>query len=363
MEPASPGSRSIPSSGVSIEYEVTRESAVLSEVQKSRREETYDGTPGYDGDIDGGIEKGEEEMGQVKEDETSEEVERIGGETNSDYEERRYYERGYEERMSYSRAIRDGRSLAVAIEMGEDGTSRIHEASSDDEASKINERFRYYRASSDDEASKIKERIRYYRASSDDGAIEGGERDVTTLETISASLERIERLLAGQKDETRRLRKVMMKQTGDEDESNSVSSLNGKHFYWAISRKLISVQDESESRPDSSSSSYAASYHRYYPSSISVEPRCSVKDIPGYEALVGRGCEIPECDQLDILFTRTALEKYELSSAVKVTQELENYLDAVDNSGNLAKVFIMDYFFRHRKGRVWVPASKLSLPR
>lgn len=72
-----------------------------------------------------------------------------------------------------------------------------------------------------------------------DAAIGGDQGDAAALQGILESLERIERLLAGQQNDTKRLRDAMMKQLGGDNESDLVGSLIPKGVFSQYSQELI----------------------------------------------------------------------------------------------------------------------------
>ncbi|KAF1956503.1 hypothetical protein CC80DRAFT_59241 [Byssothecium circinans] len=101
---------------------------------------------------------------------------------------------------------------------GEDGTSEEYTPSQEDDAT------------GEDEATIEYEATREYETTREHEGIRRGAGGVAAWQHISRSLERIEHLLVDQYRETKRLRKVMVKQTGDDSGSDSVGLTGPKRL-------------------------------------------------------------------------------------------------------------------------------------
>ncbi|KAF2876369.1 hypothetical protein BDV95DRAFT_224053 [Massariosphaeria phaeospora] len=189
---------------------------------------------------------------------------------------------------------------------GQDGTSEEYTPSYGDDAIGEDEATTEYEPTREHEPTRDHEPTREHEG------IGRGAGDVAALQHISRSLERIEQLLVSQNSGTKRLRKVMVKQTGGDSGNDSSHRSSSRH-----------------SRGSGTSSSST------YDDSVIVEPRCLVDEIPGYDIMVGRGRYIPQCNQLDLLFTESALQRHEPSGATMLCELLDRYITAVEHSGHV----------------------------
>jgi hypothetical protein len=77
-----------------------------------------------------------------------------------------------------------------------------------------------------------------------------------------------------------------------------------------------------------------------------------VDQIPQYESLVGKGRSIPVCGELDLFFTETSLQRRYPQQATNICKMLEEYINAVERCGNLARIYIMDFSYRKNRKKM-----------